>query len=456
MSADRYTLQDRVVEGDGWASWRGTDAVLNRDVGVLVVSMDHPRRAAVAEAARTASCITDPGFLQVYDVTEDATGLQVVQEWTHGTKLVERLSYGPLPAEEACALGLQVARALAAAHGQGVEHGALGPGDVLVTEEGRARVRGLAVRAALDDEPGPQRSDSWACAALTFAAVTGRWPGADRDGLAAAGRPDAVPRPRQVRAGVPKALDRALTAALTDPPADPAQVGLALEGVLAAVGRRTTDEPARPREDGGHRSRSRALVVAVTVLALAGATWLGFVLAGERSVDDARPPTSSPTGSPSGSPSPSSPVDTTGRVPVVAGEDFDPAGNGSENPEDVPLAFDGSLATAWRTVSYDEADLAPKKGVGVVFDLGRVETVGAVRLDLLGAGTTVDVLVSETAQDRLRGFTPFGSVTNAGELVALRSPTPVQARYVLVWLTRLPPDGATYRGGVVEIVVARS
>ena len=208
MSAERYVLQDRVVEGDRWSSWRGTDSVLNRDVGVLVVSRDHPRTAAVAEAARTASCITDPGFLQVYDVSEDPTGLQIVHEWTLGTTLVERLAAGPLPPEEACALGLQVARALAAAHEQGVEHGALGPGDVVVTEEGRARVRGLAVRAALDDEPGPQRSDSWACAAVTFAAVTGRWPGSDRDGLEAAGRPDAVPRPRQVRAGVPKPSTR--------------------------------------------------------------------------------------------------------------------------------------------------------------------------------------------------------------------------------------------------------
>ena len=64
--------------------------------------------------------------------------------------------------------------------------------------------------------------------------------------------------------------------------------------------------------------------------------------------------------------------------------------------------------------------------------------------------------MAETPQERLRGFTPFGSATNAGKLVALRSPTPIQARYVLVWLTRLPPDGVTYRGGIVEIVVARS
>jgi len=40
--------------------------------------------------------------------------------------------------------------------------------------------------------------------------------------------------------------------------------------------------------------------------------------------------------------------------------------------------------------------------------------------------------------------------------VALRAPEPVQARYVLVWLTRLPADGDTFRGGIAEIQVAHS
>ena len=53
-------------------------------------------------------------------------------------------------------------------------------------------------------------------------------------------------------------------------------------------------------------------------------------------------------------------------------------------------------------------------------------------------------------------FAAFGSGTNVGDLFTLRSQQPVQARYVLVWLTGLPADGTTYRGGIAEIVVARS
>ena len=94
--------------------------------------------------------------------------------------------------------------------------------------------------------------------------------------------------------------------------------------------------------------------------------------------------------------------------------------------------------------------------MGVVFDLGAVETVGAVRLNLVGAGTTLEVRTSETLGERRKDFALFGDGTNVGDLFTLRSPTPVQARYVLVWLTGLPIDGETYRGGIAEIVVARS
>ena len=56
----------------------------------------------------------------------------------------------------------------------------------------------------------------------------------------------------------------------------------------------------------------------------------------------------------------------------------------------------------------------------------------------------------------MQDFTPYGAATNVGDLVTLRGEEPVQARYVLVWLTGLPADGTTYRGGIAEIVVARS
>ena len=195
-----------------------------------------------------------------------------------------------------------------------------------------------------------------------------------------------MPRPRQVRAGVPKALDQALADSLAAPPDDPVAVAHTLEGVLTVVGRRSAD-----REDAGgppkdRRPATTRLGVVLAVLAMGAAVWVGFRLAQGSTGEAAEPGPSTPSAS-SPSASPATTTGATGLVPVVSGTDFDPDGNGHENPDQVPLAFDEDLATAWRTVFYDQSNLAPKSGVGVVFDLGQVETVGAVRLNLVGAGT---------------------------------------------------------------------
>ena len=244
-----------------------------------------PLRRAQPPASPTPACCTSTTCR-----TAPTGGLRIVREWTAGATLVERLADGPMDADQACLLGIQVARTLAVAHAGGVTHGALGPGDVLMTDDGRARVAGLATRALLEPAPDagadvvrPTSADSWAAAAVTYAAVTGRWPDRPRDGLPAAGRTGSVPRPRQVRAGVPKALDQALAAALAEPPDDPGAVARSLEAVLVTVGRRATDSPGPAPSAGEAHGRRRAAAkragVLLAVAALAVAAWVGFHLA---------------------------------------------------------------------------------------------------------------------------------------------------------------------------------
>ncbi len=426
---------------------------------VLQVESTHPRQQEVAAAARSSACVSEQEFLHVYDVEEGANGaLVIVREWVPGSSLVDRLADGPMPADEACTLGISVARALAAAHAMGVTHDALGPGDIVITEDGRIKIGGLGVRSALQPPDRP-RSDSWAVAAVTYAAATGRWPIGSRDRLAGATENDPAPRPRQVRAGVPRSLDAALAQALQEPPEDPWDVGLTLDRVRIGLGRRATDDHSdRQGQRAGRRWRRFFSVAAVVALVAAAA--IGYQLISP-SGPSASAPSASPSTDPTATPSPTTPsttptTDTSGRIPVVDGTDFDPAGNGEESPDLVPLAYDGNLATAWRTVLYQQQDLAPKPGVGVVFDLGSVQNLGAVRLNLVGAGTTLEVRVSETLGTRRKDFTLYGSGRNVGQIVALRSPAPVPARYILVWLKGLPSNGDTYRGGIAEITAARA
>jgi putative peptidoglycan lipid II flippase len=47
----------------------------------------------------------------------------------------------------------------------------------------------------------------------------------------------------------------------------------------------------------------------------------------------------------------------------------------------------------------------------------------------------------------------MAEVTGASNTVVLRVPRPVTTRYLLVWLTSIPPEGSSYQGGVAEVRV---
>lgn len=147
---------------------------------------------------------------------------------------------------------------------------------------------------------------------------------------------------------------------------------------------------------------------------------------------------------------------------ISAGGDFDPesqGGNGEEYPENVPLTYDGDENTQWTTYEYyDPMDVQGKNGVGFWVDLGKPVEVGSVELtSLLGQGTDLELYTAPqnatAAPTELEGWTRFSQANDVGSSDKLTVEEPVQTRFVLVWITELPPDDESFRGGVGEIVV---
>ena len=147
--AGRYNLEDRVLDGPGWSYWCGTDGLLRRPVGVLVLDPDHPYVDDVVAAARASAAVEDARVQRVLDVLTDDEGTCLVIEWVAGSTVEELLADGPLADVESWRVTLEAARALAAAQARGLRHGALTPRWVLRGDGGRVRVLGLCVAAAL-------------------------------------------------------------------------------------------------------------------------------------------------------------------------------------------------------------------------------------------------------------------------------------------------------------------
>jgi putative peptidoglycan lipid II flippase len=506
--AHRYELQDLVNERHGSSTWRAHDQVLNRNVGLEMISSADPRADHFLQAARESTSVTDPRFLRVLDLIEDEQRHHlVVREWARAFPLDQLLAQSPLPNRRAATVVAEVAEAMAHAHEHGVYHRRLTPHQVLLKQSGAVRVVGLGVATALApvgrqdtlaDLQAYEQLDVQAIGKLLYASVTGRWPGAQVDGLAAAptehGR---LLRPRQVRAGVSRDVDTIADRILGSPPrhhepplrkaADiahtlrlsgedddilddqPSLAGISspdllrLDPVIVPGGPPPGLEPPRRRpkafeppppttfERGKETAKraakgDRGLVLLGVAGALVILSLLGVLVsrAGDRAGDD--------------------PIDESSPVrvlPVQRATDFDPQGeDGRENREQAPLAIDGLPATGWQTSTYLGSSRLGglKDGVGIVLDLGGLREVDSLRLQLGGSPTSIVVYTAADNIDRTprsrRDLTSVATVDGAGSDATISLRSGIVTRYVVVWLTSLPEvEPGVFRGEIKDVVV---
>lgn len=426
----------------------------------------------------------------------------VVGEWVQAVDLATLLADGPLPGREAARIAGEVARVLGHAHGEGLAHRQVVPEDVLLTDTGRVALAGLGVEAALhgQDETATEEArlaDLRAAGAVLYAGLTARWPlesSCSGTALPAAPREGHQPcAPRQVRAAVPTELDDLACRALGAPRRGQPPVGSADElaelleraGSGRTGGSRTgggwaggrwdepgwdggwTDRPgdlAEPDDEPtgtwpvaaeSRRTVGAAAAVVATVLAAGVALLTWQVLAPA----DVGPRVLAPNPGAAAADDSARVAPGEGPLRVATSRAFDPEGDGHEDDATAVLAADGDAATAWTTQTYygSPALGGLKDGVGLVVDLGSVREVRTVGLDLLGRGTDLQVRAavvpagtavgspgSASPPARLDGFpVMLGSASDTGSSVAVRAPEPVTTRYLLVWLTSLPPVSPT-------------
>ncbi|MFJ4500737.1 protein kinase family protein [Streptomyces sp. NPDC088864] len=496
--ARRYRLEECVTRLDGFSSWRAVDEKLRRAVGVHLLTADHPRARAVLAAARSAALLGDPRFVQVLDAVEEDDLVYVVHEWLpDATELTALLGAGPMDAHDAYQLVSQVSQAMAAAHREGLAHLRLTPGAVLRSSSGQYRIRGLAVNAALRGitSDGPQRADTEAIGALLYAALTQRWPyESDAYGLTGLPKGMGLLPPDQVRAGVHRGLSEIAMRALANDGAtasrqeQPCTTPDELAKAVAAMPRirppepvftappeyqRTTyqqgtygrpagpgvgvTQPVVPVPPAPLQSRTgRALKWAVSALLIA-ALGLGSWQLAETLIDRNNNSGSDPgttQTNPRNNDAP--PVEKSKPVPIVGAQDYDPLGaDGSEKPQSIGNVYDDDPSSYWNTDGYYSADFGRlKEGVGVVLDLGKTQRVGTVDVSFLGGPTSVELRTTDgaTVPSMPNGFEK--AAQGSGTQVSLKPAKPVEARYLLIWLTQLPPTNeGNFRGKISDIKV---
>ncbi|MEH0969527.1 serine/threonine-protein kinase [Micromonospora sp. CPCC 205546] len=163
LLGERYRLIEQLGAGGMSVVWRGYDEVLGRQVAVKVLASrlaaDRAFRHRIRIEAQAAARLCHPNITNVYDYGEsEQVGLTVpyvVMELVDGESLTGRLRRGSLPWREAVTIGAEVTSALATAHGRGVVHRDVTPGNVMLTATG-VKVVDFGISALVGEkEKGP-------------------------------------------------------------------------------------------------------------------------------------------------------------------------------------------------------------------------------------------------------------------------------------------------------------
>jgi serine/threonine protein kinase len=156
----RYRLDDHLAAGGMGTVWLGRDELLRRAVAVKSLHVQQglspADRELVAQRAMREARITarlhHPHAVQMFDVVDEPDGPCLIMEYVPSRSLQEVVrASGPLSPADAARVGTQIAAALAAAHRVGIVHRDVKPGNVLIADDGTAKITDFGISHAFDD-----------------------------------------------------------------------------------------------------------------------------------------------------------------------------------------------------------------------------------------------------------------------------------------------------------------
>ena len=132
----RYRLERRLGHGGCGTVWRALDERLGREVAVKVIPREGgPGAKRGLREAQAAARLSHPAIVTLYEAGDDKENHYLVSELVHGATLRELLDRGALSDRDILRIGLALCAALGHAHGRGVIHRDMKPGNVMVPME---------------------------------------------------------------------------------------------------------------------------------------------------------------------------------------------------------------------------------------------------------------------------------------------------------------------------------
>ncbi|MGK4005203.1 protein kinase [Sorangium sp. So ce1036] len=304
--AGRYRLEHRAGAGGMGEVWKAHDQETSEAVAVKLSPLRSAEDAArFAREAQILAGMSHPHVVRYVAHGASAEGTPyLVMEWLEGEDLAARLARGPLEVDESVALATAVADILGLAHERGVVHRDLKPSNlflpggridsVKVLDFGIARLGHatrmtrsgvligtpayMAPEQARGEASIDARADVFSLGCVLFECLAGR-PAFGGEHVAAILTKvlfDETPRLRNLRTGVPAALDDLLRRMLSKRREERPSGGQAAAAALRALGDAPPSPPVSSIPPPSLTSSEQRAVAVIVVSAAAGAEVRSF------------------------------------------------------------------------------------------------------------------------------------------------------------------------------------
>jgi tRNA A-37 threonylcarbamoyl transferase component Bud32 len=476
----RYRLEARIGAGGMSTVYRAKDETLERQVAVKLmnreVATDSDQLERFRREARAIAQLSHPHVVGVIDAGEDEGRPYIVLEYVEGETLKERIRrLGRLPIAEAVAYAIEITRALGAAHARHIVHRDVKPQNVLVDEEGSAKVTDFGIARTLDEEGltvdgrvlgttdyvSPEQalgqhvtgqSDLYSLGIVLYEMLTGEVPFKGESQVAVAMKhvrdqiPDVQTSRPEVSAALAAVIETATAKHQDDRYANDAELISDLEDVLAietaragsATGEVTSvlrTLPSSTRRRIPYRLRHPALVIILLMVVVAALVGAAVFLA-PRTHHGTGP---LPQAAPAAAPTPVS-------LCASCAEDYNPlapAGSDkTQHHQDVGFAIDANRNTAWTTETYFNG--LQKAGVGIYVDAKPGVAARELVLDTKTPGYRVQIYGRVNAPNPAAWDPGPGGWVKVGAAASVRATQNISLstagtayRYYLVWITSL-------------------
>ena len=201
---NRYRLVDRIAIGGMGEVWRAHDEVILRDVAIKILKPEFMGDPGFLERfrveARHAARVDHVGIADVYDYGEGSGSAYLVMEIVSGDSLARIIEKRIRLTEiEVLSIVEQTAKALHAAHEDGLVHRDIKPGNLLITPAGKVKITDFGIARVADQvaltatgqvmgtvqylspeqatgKPATPSTDIYSLGIVAYEALTGRRP----------------------------------------------------------------------------------------------------------------------------------------------------------------------------------------------------------------------------------------------------------------------------------------